>query len=58
MIAIQDEKFLSITEVAAMFDKRPTTVIDWIRDGKLERVKAGGTTLIPESALLKMLEGE
>jgi excisionase family DNA binding protein len=58
MIAIQDERFLTVEETAKLFGKTRTTVEKWIRDGKLERTKAGGSTLIPESALAKMLEAQ
>jgi len=58
MIAVATEKYMTVAEVAAMFDKEESTIKFWIREGRLDRVKAGGSTLIPESAIAKMLGAE
>jgi excisionase family DNA binding protein len=58
MIAIANEKFMTVEETAKLFNKTRTTIEKWIRDGKLERTKAGGSVLIPERALARMLEAE
>jgi len=55
MVVVQDERFLSLKEVAEMFDKKESTIRPWVTEGRLDRVKTGGSTLIPESAIAKML---
>jgi hypothetical protein len=57
MIAVATEKLYTPEEVGKLFGKEPSTVINWIRGGKLQRTKVGGTLFIKESDLLAMLEG-
>jgi excisionase family DNA binding protein len=57
MVCIANEKFMTPVEVARLFGKKESTVVQWIRAGRLEAKKAGGSLLIKEADLLAMLEG-
>ena len=57
---MESERFLTVTEVAAILKANPQTVRRWLRDGRLHGVMPGGTKLgyrIPESEVRRLLEG-
>jgi excisionase family DNA binding protein len=53
----EDDPFLKTDSIAKMFDVKPETVRDWIRDGKLEgAIRIGGSLRVPLSEVKKMGE--
>ena len=42
-----DRKAYSVSEVAKMLGKSPSTIWKWLAEGHLTRHKIGGSTLIP-----------
>lgn len=49
------EKLYTKPEAAAVLRVSPFTIDQWLSHGKLQRVKAGGRTLIRESELERFL---
>jgi excisionase family DNA binding protein len=52
------EKMLKPSEVAKIFDVKPNTIADWLRDGTLRGIKIGKGHYwrIPESAVRELAE--
>ena len=48
-------EYLTVSDVAELFQVNPQTVRRWIWEGKLPHVKVGGTVRIPKSGLDSMI---
>ena len=49
-----NDEYLTVSDVAELFQVNPQTVRRWIWKGKLPHVKVGGTVRIPKSGLDSM----
>jgi len=49
-------QMLTVREVAERLRVSPATVYRWVRRGKLEALRIGGTTRIEEEALSEFIE--
>ena len=58
---MEDERLLTVKEVAERLRANPQTVRRWLREGKLKGVMPGGEKLgyrIPASEVTRLLTGE
>jgi excisionase family DNA binding protein len=58
---MEDERLLTVKEVAERLRANPQTVRRWLREGKLKGVMPGGEKLgyrIPTSEVTRLLTGE
>lgn len=55
-LANDHERMYKVSEIASMFNVKPYTVREWIKDGRLEAIKlpTGREYRIPESAMQKL----
>ena len=57
---MDDERFLTVPEVAERLRMNPETIRVWLRDGRLRGVRPGGKRAgwrIPESEVRRILSG-
>lgn len=52
------EKMLKVKEVSQILGLAEITIRQWIQNGKIKSKKIGRARRIPESEVLKILEGE
>jgi DNA-binding Xre family transcriptional regulator len=51
LVMVEGEKYLSTKEVAERLGRKPRTIIDLFKSGKLERIKRGQENFVAESVL-------
>ena len=58
---MEEERLLTVKEVAERLRANPQTIRRWLREGRLEGVMPGGEKLgyrIPESEVRRILQGK
>jgi len=58
MIEIAGRKYFTVSEAAKKFNKADKTIRRWIKEGRLDAKKVGGSFLISEANIIKMVEGD
>ena len=54
----EEPKVYSVKDLARIFNKDPETIRRWIKSGYLPAVKMGGSYIIEDEALRRILRGE
>ena len=58
---MDEKRMLTVAEVVERLRVHPQTIREWLRTGKLQGVRLGGTKVgwrIPESEIQRLLKGE
>lgn len=50
--------YITIPQLASMLNKSRFTVFKWVKDGKIKANKVGGTWIIDDPDILRILEGK
>ena len=53
---MEDQKYLTVSEVANHFRVTSATVLNWIKGGALMAIQVGGVWRIPESSIGKIIK--
>ena len=56
MEATRNKEFLTVNEIARIFQVKPLTVYKWIWDGKLPAYKVGGLIRVKRQDLSEVME--